>query len=385
MHPLFGQSEPTRLHTAKRIVVKFGSSILVNAKTGEPNREYLLSIARNIQELLVHGAQVLIVTSGAVAIGRRILGLDGAKMKLEEKQAAAATGQVALMQAWQAALAEYNIKCAQSLLTAYDTERRRNWLNARATFDALFTLGVVPIVNENDTVATSEIRYGDNDRLAARVAQMIGADCLILFSDIDGLYDKNPRQFSEAKHIDVVGAITPAIEAMAGEANAAVGMGSGGMRTKIEAAIIATSAGCAVAICDGRGLGALARLGNHGKATWFEAATDPKTARHLWLAHNLRPQGTYVIDKGAVTALLAGASLLPIGVVSVEGNFERGDAVAIKGKNGKIVGRGISAYSSGDAGQIIGVKSEEIERILGFSGRPALVHRDDMVVGAIVE
>lgn len=380
MHPLFGQSEPTRLHTARRIVVKFGSSILVNAKTGEPNREYLLSIARNIQELLLHGAQVLIVTSGAVAIGRRILGLDGAKIKLEEKQAAAATGQVALMQAWQSALAEFNIKCAQSLLTAYDTERRRNWLNARATFDALFALGVVPIVNENDTIATTEIRYGDNDRLAARVSQMIGADCLILFSDIDGLYDKNPRQFSDAKHIDIVRDITPAIEAMAGDANAAAGMGSGGMRTKIEAAIIATSAGCAVAICDGRDNGALAQLGNHGKATWFEAAIDPKTARHLWLAHNLRPQGAYVIDKGAASALLAGASLLPIGVASVEGNFERGDAVAIKDKAGKIIGRGISAYSSGDAAQIIGAKSEEIERILGFSGRPALVHRDDMVI-----
>jgi glutamate 5-kinase len=385
MRPLFGQSEPTYLHTAKRIVVKFGSSTLVNATNGEPNHEYLLSIAKNIHELLEHGAQVLVVTSGAVAIGRRILGLGSGKMRLEEKQAAAATGQVALMQAWQAALAEYEIKCAQNLLTAYDTERRRNWLNARATFDALFALGVVPIVNENDTVATSEIRYGDNDRLAARVAQMVSADCLVLFSDIDGLYDKDPRQHQDAKHISVVKSITPAIESMAGDANAAGGMGSGGMRTKIEAAIIATSAGCAVAICDGRMLQPLAKLGNQGKATWFEAATDPKTARHLWLAHNLKPQGSFVVDSGAKAAIMAGASLLPVGVAAVDGNFERGDAVAIKATNGEILGRGISAYSSGDASQIIGVKSEEIERILGFSGRPALVHRDDMVVGSLVE
>lgn len=385
VHTLYGQSQPTHLHTSKRLVIKIGSAILIDGESGDARKEWLLSLSQDIKELVKHGTQVLVVSSGAVAIGRRILGLGTGKLKLEEKQAAAATGQVTLMQAWQNALSQYEIVCAQSLLTAYDTERRRNWLNARATFDALFDLGVVPIVNENDTIATDEIRYGDNDRLAARVAQMIGADCLVLFSDIDGLYNKNPREFTDAKHLPIVKTITPEIEAMAGGVNAAAGVGSGGMRTKIDAAHIATSAGCVVGICNGTEIHPLRRLGNHEKATWFEADTDPKTARHLWLAHNLKPQGAFVVDNGAKAALLAGASLLPVGVTSVEGAFERGDAVAIKTKKGEILGRGISAYGSSDAQQILGVQSDEVENILGYSGRPALVHRDDMFIGNLVE
>ncbi len=363
---------------SKRIVIKCGSSLLIN-KDGA-RIKWLNSLAEDIAQLRTENIEVLIVSSGAVALGRRILGITQSKIKLEEKQAAAAAGQVELMQLWQKALARQNIKCAQTLLTAYDTERRRNWLNARGTFDALFALGAVPIVNENDTIATEEIRYGDNDRLAARVCQMIGADILMLFSDIDGLYDKNPREHKDAKHISIVEIIDDKIEAMAGGANIDAGVGSGGMRTKIDAAKIATSAGAKTIILDGTKDFPIQRLLAGEKATWFSAHIDKQTARNAWLGSNLKPQGVLVIDDGALKALTKGGSLLPVGVKAIDGKFERGDAVEIKTQTGQTIARGICAYNASDAAKIIGKKSSEIEEILGYSGRPALVHRDDMVM-----
>lgn len=365
---------------AKRIIIKCGSALLVDKAKGLPRNAWLASLAEDIAALKAQGKDVLVVSSGAVALGRRILGLTPKKTHIEEKQAAAATGQVELMKAWQKMLDIYDIKCAQSLLTAYDTERRRNWLNAKNAFDALFSLGVVPIVNENDTIATEEIRYGDNDRLAARVAQMVGADLLLLLSDIDGLYNADPRSNKDAKHIPIVEEITPEIEAMAGGVNASAGVGSGGMKTKIDAAKIATSSGCTVGILDGRAPHPLRRAKDGEKATYFTAKIDPQTARITWLAHNLKPQGVYIIDDGAKDALIKGGSLLPVGVKAIEGNFERGDAVSISSQNGEIIAHGLSAYSVGDAQKIIGKRTGEIEKILGYSGRPALVHRDDMVL-----
>ena len=368
------------LRAANRIVIKCGSALLVDSLNGIVRNEWLSSLAQDIAKLRAQKKDILIVTSGAVALGRKALKLKSGKLKLEEKQAAAATGQVGLMQAWQDALRQFDIVCAQSLLTAYDTERRRNWLNARATFESLFSFGAIPIVNENDTIATEEIRYGDNDRLAARVAQMIGADALVLLSDIDGLYDANPRDNPSANHLPIVSQITPQIEAMAGGANSATGVGTGGMRTKIDAAIIATSAGANVYIADGREQSPIARILDGEKHTIFTAHTDPKAARISWLSHNLKPQGAFIIDAGASKALKKGGSLLPVGVKSIDGSFERGDAIAIKTEDGQIIARGLSAYNSADAAMIIGKKSTEIEEILGYSGRPALVHRDDMVL-----
>ncbi len=370
--------ETSKLQHSKRVVIKCGSSLLVDTSSGKVRGEWLKSLAIDIKALLENGTEVLVVSSGAVAMGRKILGLKK-KTKIEEKQAAAATGQVELMKAWQDALGEVNLHCAQSLLTAYDTERRRNWLNARATFDTLLSLGIVPIINENDTIATEEIRYGDNDRLAARVAQMVGADYLLLLSDIDGLYTADPRSNPKARHIPLVQAITPDIEKMAGGSNADAGVGSGGMKTKIDAAKIAISQGCNVMILDGRDKSPISRALAGDKATTFAAQLDPQTARLAWLRHNLKPQGAYVVDDGAAKALKKGGSLLPVGVKEVEGSFERGDAVAIKSGDGNIIARGLSAYNAHDAQMIMGKKSGEIEEILGYSGRPALVHRDDMV------
>ncbi len=369
-----------QLKNAKRIVIKCGSALLVDGAKGIVRFDWLSSLAKDIAKLRSENKEVLIVTSGAVALGRKALKLKAGKLKIEEKQAAAATGQVALMQAWQEALRQHNIVCAQTLLTAYDTERRRNWLNARATFETLFNLGAVAIVNENDTIATEEIRYGDNDRLAARVAQMIGADALILLSDIDGLYDNNPRLNPNAKHLAFIETINNEIENMAGDANSNAGVGTGGMKTKIDAAKIATSAGAFVIIADGQKLNPVENILNGAKHSIFKANTDPKTARLSWLSHNLRPQGSYLLDNGAIKALLNGGSLLPVGVISIDGSFERGDAVALIDKNGKTIACGLSAYNSSDAALIIGKKSAQIEEILGYCGRPALVHRDDMVL-----
>lgn len=373
-------SDNEKLHNSKRVVIKCGSALLVDSKTGKVRANWLASLAADINTLRGRGVEVLVVSSGAVAIGRKILGLKLRKTKLEEKQAAAATGQVELMKAWQEALGQFGLHCAQSLLTAYDTERRRNWLNARSTFDTLLGLGIVPVINENDTIATEEIRYGDNDRLAARVAQMVGADLLLLLSDIDGLYTADPHSEPNARHIPRVEEISLEIENMAGGSNAIAGVGSGGMKTKIDAAKIAISQGCNVMILDGRENHPVKRALNGAKSTLFAAELDPQTARMAWLKHNLKPQGAYLVDAGAAGALLKGASLLPVGVKDVEGNFERADAVAIKTLEGQIIARGLSAYSTHDAMKIIGKKSSEVEEILGYSGRPALVHRDDMVV-----
>lgn len=368
------------LASASRIVVKVGSALLVDAATGEAAHDWLAALAADCADIRARGGEVIIVSSGAVALGRRVLGLGSGKLALEEKQAAAAAGQARLLAAWGAAFGPYGAPVAQALLTPDDTERRRRWLNARATLDTLLALKAVPVINENDTVATQELRYGDNDRLAARVAQMVGADALVLLSDVNGLYTADPRRDPSARHIPVVEAIDPAIEAMAGGANAAAGVGTGGMRTKIEAAKIATAAGCAVAITDGRVLHPLRGLGAGAAATWFRAHGTPQAARMAWLAHTLKPAGAVTVDAGAARALAGGASLLPVGVTEVSGSFERGDAVLILGPDGATLARGLSAYDAADAVRIKGRRSDEVEAILGYAGRPAIVHRDDMVL-----
>ena len=368
---------------ARTVVLKFGSALIAGTGGSGVRQDWMTGIAASVAgRLRAQGVRVVIVSSGAVALGRSVLGLKPGKLDLEQKQAAAAAGQTRLMVAWAGAFAPHAIPVAQALLTPDDTERRRRWLNGRATLETLLDHGAIPVVNENDTVATDELRYGDNDRLAARVAQMVGADLLVLFSDIDGLYEADPRTVPDAPHVPLVPAITPAIEAMAGGVNAGAGVGSGGMRTKIEAARIATGAGCRVAITDGREPCALDRLADGGRATWFAPQGDPHSARRGWIAHSLRPAGAYLVDAGAARALGAGASLLPVGVVAVEGTFERGDAVEIRAAaTGKRLARGITAYSSADATRIRGQQSGEAEAILGYSGRPALVHRDDLVLG----
>jgi glutamate 5-kinase len=368
------------LRQAKRIVLKFGSSLIIDPASGEARSAWLSTVAQDVAHAQSQGQQIVIVSSGAVALGRGALGLPAGKLKLEEKQAAAAAGQVRLMAAWGEAFAKQGIAVAQALVTPDDTERRRRWLNARATLDTLLACGAVPIVNENDTVATDELRYGDNDRLAARVGQMVGADALILFSDVDGLYESDPRQNPSAPHIGEVRDITEAIEAMAGGINQKAGVGSGGMRTKIEAARIATAAGCSVAIKDGYLDHPFRRLLEGGRSTWFIPAADRESARRAWLGHSLNPAGSFCVDAGAAKALKGGASLLSIGVTSVEGQFDRGDTIAIKDGSGRIIAHGISAYSASDALQILGRHSDEIEEILGYAGRPALVHRDDLVL-----
>jgi glutamate 5-kinase len=321
---------------------------------------------------------VLIVSSGAIAVGRHHLGLTGRNLKLEEKQAAAATGQIRLAHAYQEALATHGITVAQILLTPEDTEERRRHLNARATLEQLLALGALPVINENDTVATAEIRFGDNDRLAARVAQMISADTLVLLSDIDGLYTSDPRRDPAARHIPEVRELTPEIEAMAGAAPA--GFSSGGMVTKLAAARIAMGAGCRLVIARGDTLAPLAAIEQGATATWFIPSAEPRTARKRWIAGALNPMGALIVDDGAAAALRRGTSLLPAGVVAIEGRFERGDAVRVLTRSGREVARGLSAYSSADARGIAGHKSGEIEAILGYRGRDEMIHRDDLVV-----
>ncbi len=362
---------------AKRIVIKIGSALLVDADSGQPARAWLAALADDVAATRKAGQSVLIVSSGAVALGRRVLGLTRA-LKLEEKQAAAAAGQTRLMSAYEEAFARHGIPVAQALLTPDDTERRRRWLNARATLETLLGLGAVPIINENDTVATAEIRYGDNDRLAARVAQMISADALILLSDIDGLYERDPRLDPRARHIGEVKQISAEIEAMAGEANAGSGVGSGGMRTKIEAAKIATAAGCAVAIMRGQELNPLSRLGDGARATWFLPHASPQAAYKAWIGGSLAPQGALVVDAGAAKALRAGKSLLPAGVTDVRGGFEKGDAVRILDLEGSEIARGLARYDAADAARIKGLHSGAIAEILGYAAGPALVHADDL-------
>ena len=369
---------PNPLARARRVIVKIGSALLVDQASGDIRRAWLDALADDVAALHGREVDVLIVTSGAIAAGRRHLGLDDQKLKLEEKQAAAATGQIRLAHAYQTALARHGITAAQVLLTLDDTEERRRHLNGRATINTLLALRAIPVINENDTVATSEIRFGDNDRLAARVAQMISADALVLLSDIDGLYTADPRKHADARHLPVVREITPEIVAMAGEAPP--GYSSGGMVTKLEAARVAVAAGCAMAIAAGTQPHPLSAILKGGRCTWFVPSEQPLTARKRWIAGSLKPVGTLVIDDGAAAALARGKSLLPAGVIAAEGGFERGDAVLIARRDGTVVGRGLSAYASADARRILGHKSREIEALLGYRGRGEMVHRDDLVL-----
>ncbi|MFY8208658.1 MAG: glutamate 5-kinase [Caulobacter sp.] len=364
---------------ARRIVFKVGSALLVDAETGAANRAWLEAFCADAAALRAAGKQVLVVSSGAVALGRRRLGLTGRKTTLPEKQAAAAAGQSLLMRAWEEAFEPHGIGVAQILLTRDDTEMRRRWLNARATTETLMGLGVVPVVNENDTVVTEEIRYGDNDRLAARVAQMAGADLLVLLSDIDGLYTADPRKNPKAEHIPRVSEITPEIAGMAEGANAAAGVGTGGMATKIAAARIARAAGCATLITLGSRPRPLAAIAAGEKATLIEAGASPAAAYKAWIAGSLAPQGWVTVDAGAASALLAGKSLLPAGVRAVEGPFDKGDAVRVRDENGREVARGLVRYDSADAQRIAGLRSDAIEAELGFTEGP-MIHADDLAV-----
>jgi len=372
------KSNAKPLSLAKRLVVKVGSALLVDAGQGRLNRAWLASFAADVARMHKRGQEVILVSSGAIALGRRHLRLGDGKLKLEESQAAAAVGQIRLAHAYKELLDEHGITVAQILLTRGDTEQRRRYLNARGTLGTLLALRAVPVINENDSVATAEIRYGDNDRLAARVAQMVGADCLVLLSDIDGLYSANPHDEPDARFIPRVLEITPQIEAMAGGAGSP--MGSGGMQTKIAAAKIAVGAGCHLCIAEGAHPHPLKRIEDGARCTWFVPSSTPVATRKQWIAGTLKPAGELAVDAGAVRALLRGKSLLPAGVVRTLGRFERGDAVSIVGPDGTEVARGLCAYSDGDAARIIGRKSMEIEQVLGFRGRDEIVHRDDLVL-----
>jgi len=369
-----------QIRTAKRLVVKIGSALLVDEDSGDLRHDWLTALAEDIAACHSRGQQILIVSSGAIAVGRERLGITrkDRALRLEEKQAAAAAGQIRLAHAYEQALARHGITVAQILVTPDDTEERRRHLNARNTLMQLLTLGAIPVINENDTVGTAEIRFGDNDRLAARVAAMVSADTLVLLSDIDGLYERDPRTDAGARRLDEVAAITPEIEAMAG--TAPVGYSSGGMVTKIQAAKIATASGCRMAIGDGRGPHPLKRLEDGAPCTWFLATATPRTARKTWIAGALNPIGALRVDSGAEKALKEGRSLLPVGVTAVSGRFERGDAVAIIGTKGQEIGKGLSAYSSDDAARIAGHNSRELEEILGYRGRGEIIHRDDLVL-----
>ena len=366
------------LTEASRTVIKIGSALLAEPETGALNEAWLDGLARDVAELRGRGMDVLLVSSGAIAIGRRHLGLPAGALRLEEMQAAAACGQIRLAHAYQAALARHGIGVAQILLTHEDTEARRRYLNARSTVNTLLALGTVPVINENDTVATAEIRFGDNDRLAARVAVMMSADLLVLLSDVDGLYESDPRHDPEARWVPEVGRITPRIEAMAGDVGTSTA--AGGMVTKIAAARHAMAAGCHMVIAKGGVERPLAALEGGARSTWFVSTATPRAARKSWIASALEPRGALVIDEGARRALAQGRSLLPAGVRAVEGTFERGDAVTVRVEQGGEAGRGLVAYSAADARRIIGHKSREIERILGYRGRAEMIHRDDLVL-----
>ncbi|MEE8246824.1 MAG: glutamate 5-kinase [Alphaproteobacteria bacterium] len=369
----------TRLSTARRLVVKIGSALLVEPERGELRRAWLDAFAEDIARCRARDQEVVVVSSGAIALGHRRLGLTrrGA-LKLEESQAAAAAGQISLAHAYEEALARHSLTVAQILVTVGDTEQRRRYLNARSTITTLLRLGAVPVINENDTVATSEIRFGDNDHLAARVAQMISANCLVLLSDIDGLYSADPRADPSARLVPEVAEITPEIEAMA--APAAPGDSSGGMVTKLSAARIALAAGCHMVIADGKIEHPLAAIEQGARCTWFVPRANPRAARKQWIGGLLKPAGRLTIDGGAARALTKGKSLLPAGVTAVEGAFERGDPVVVAGPDGGVLGRGLSAYSAADARRIMGHKSRETEALLGYRGRDEIIHRDDLVL-----
>jgi glutamate 5-kinase len=371
-------TSPLSLASARRLVIKIGSALLVDQALAAPRMAWLAGVAADIAAIRARGTDVIVVSSGAIALARRALNLTRKTLRLEEKQAAAAVGQIRLAQAWTEALQGRNITAAQLLLTLEDTEDRRRYLNARATLTTLLGFGCVPVINENDSIATTEIRFGDNDRLAARVAEMVQADQLILLSDIDGLYTADPKRDPTAAHIGVVDSLTPEIEAMGGEPPP--GYSSGGMRTKLAAARIATGAGCAMAIALGHTDRPLAALADGARCTWFLPAPEGRSARKRWILGSLQPQGGFVVDAGAVRALGQGRSLLPAGVRGLEGAFERGDAVLVRAPDGQELGRGLSAYASQDAARIIGHRSEDIEAILGWRGRDELIHRDDLVL-----
>jgi len=363
---------------ARRVVVKIGSALLVEEESGSIRYDWLAALAEDLAGLAARGQELIVVSSGAIAVGRRHLGLDRRRLKLEEKQAAAATGQIRLAHAYQEALARHGITVAQVLLTLEDTEARRRHLNARNTLNTLLRHRALPVINENDTTATSEIRVGDNDRLAARVAAMMNAEALVLLSDIDGLYTADPKLDPAARHLPLVERLTPEIEAMAGEA--LPGVSTGGMVTKLAAARIAVAAGCRLAIASGRRDHPLRALLEGGRCTWFLSEVEPRAARKSWIAASLKPAGVVTVDAGALKALQAGRSLLPAGVRAVEGEFQRGDAVLVRDPEGREVARGLCAYGAADARRIVGHNSRDIEKILGYRGREELIHRDDLVL-----
>ncbi len=362
----------------KRLVVKIGSLLLVDPVSDRLRTDWLGALAEDVARCRARGQDVVVVSSGAIALGRSLIGLSAGPLRLEDSQAAAAAGQIRLAHAYQEALAKHEVRVAQILVTVGDTEERRRYLNARNTINRLLQLGAVPVINENDTVATSEIRFGDNDRLAARVAQMVDAECLVLLSDIDGLYTADPGTDASAMLIPEVAAISPEIEACAGEFRR--GYSSGGMITKLQAAKVALGAGCNMVIADGKPHHPLAKIENGSRCTWFVAGSNPRTARKQWIAGTLTPAGTLTIDTGAARALAAGKSLLPAGVEAIAGTFDRGDAVAVHDAEGREVARGLCAYSAADARRIMGHKSGEIEALLGYRGRAEMIHRDDLVL-----
>jgi len=368
----------TPLSRARRIVVKVGSALLVDAATGRLNRAWLETLVADIVRLRRQGKEVVLVSSGAIALGRRHIGLPRGPLRLEESQAAAAVGQIRLAHAYKELLEAEGVPVAQVLLTLEDSEQRRRYLNARATLTTLLACGAVPVINENDTVATAEIRYGDNDRLAARVAQMVSADCVVLLSDIDGLYTADPNKDPTARFIPLVREITPEIEAMAGDSASEVGRG--GMATKVIAARIAVAAGCHFCIAAGAPRHPVRRIEQGGRCTWFRPAATPVAARKQWIAGTLRPAGELRIDEGAVRALRSGKSLLPAGVTATSGRFERGDTVSVCTADGREVARGIVAYGDAEAARIIGRRSADIAALLGYAGRDELIHRDDLVL-----
>lgn len=362
---------------AKRLVVKIGSALLVDRATGALREDWLKSLAKDVAWLKGQGTDVVLVSSGSIALGRGVLNLPATDLALEQSQAAAAVGQIRLARAYEDAMAPHGITTAQVLMTLEDSRDRRRYLNSRATLEQLLRFGALPIVNENDTVATDEIRFGDNDRLAAQIAATIGADQLVLLSDVDGFYSANPAEDPTARRYDVIDVITPQIEAQAGDAGS--GLSKGGMKTKLMAAKTATAAGCAMAICHGAENRPLTRLAEGAPATWFTAGIDPQAARKRWIAA-MKPLGTVTLDAGAARALSQGNSLLPAGVHTVAGDFGRGDPVAIAGPDGHILGLGLARYTAAEAEAIKGHHSAEIEGLLGYPGRAALIHRDDMAL-----
>jgi glutamate 5-kinase len=371
------------LSSFRRITIKVGSSLLVDHDAQDVRRDWLAALVEDLADLHRGGADILVVSSGAIALGRSVLGLAKGALKLEDSQAAAAVGQIALARIWAEMLHRHGIVAGQILVTLGDTEERRRYLNARATIGRLLDRRAVPVINENDTVATSEIRYGDNDRLAARVAAMVASDLLVLLSDIDGLYTAPPADNPDAKLIPLVERITPEIEAMAGDAGSE--LSRGGMRTKIEAAKIATQGGTRMVIASGLVDHPLKVVAEGGRCTWFATPSNPARARKTWIAGALETKGAVTIDAGAVAALKRGKSLLPAGVKHVDGKFGRGDAIAVRGPDGVEVARGLSAYDAEDAARIAGKSSADILSILGFGGRTEMIHRDDLVLAGSVK